>query len=127
VNDAWRWVALDVVLAVHDRQIAEHGGLDGMRDAGLLESALARPQQRLAYDGGDAADLAACYLWAILRHHPFADGNKRTGWVVARIFLLDNDRHMHFMPVDAIRIVERAAAGSIDEGTLAQWFRERIA
>jgi death on curing protein len=126
VSESWRWVALDVVLAIHDRQIAEHGGLDGIRDENALLSALARPQQREAYGRGDAADFAAAYAWGILRNHPFADGNKRTAWVIARLFLLDNDRHLSFDQRDAIRLMESAASGALTEDAVALWLRERI-
>jgi death-on-curing protein len=77
----WRWVAKDVVLAIHDRQIAEHGGTSGIRDVGLVDSALARPQNLDAYGQPDVADLAAAYAYGIAKNHGFADGNKRTAWV----------------------------------------------
>lgn len=77
----WRWVAKDVVLAIHDRQIAEHGGTSGIRDVGLVDSALARPQNLDAYGQPDIADLAAAYAYGIAKNHGFADGNKRTAWV----------------------------------------------
>lgn len=126
MSGLWRWLALDVVLAIHDRQIAEHGGLDGIRDENALLSALARPQERESYGEGDAADFAASYTWGILRNHPFADGNKRTAWVIARVFLLDNDLNLRFDPSDAVKLMETAASGALDETSLAQWFRERI-
>ena len=81
----WTWVAPDVVLAIHDRQIAEHGGGVGLRDAGLLSSALARPENLAAYGDPDAFDLAAAYAFGIAKNHPFVDGNKRTAWVVALV------------------------------------------
>ncbi len=77
----WRWVAKDVVLAIHDRQIAEHGGTSGIRDVGIVDSALARPQNLDAYGQPDIADLAAAYAYGIAKNHGFADGNKRTAWV----------------------------------------------
>jgi death-on-curing protein len=77
----WRWVAKDVVLAIHDRQIAEHGGTPGIRDVGIVDSALARPQNLDAYGQPDIADLAAAYAYGIAKNHGFADGNKRTAWV----------------------------------------------
>ena len=122
----WRWVEANVALAIHDRQLAEHGGLDGVRDRGAVESALARPQNLAAYGEPDAADLAAAYAFGIARNHDFADGNKRTAWVVARLFLADNDRTLRFDPIDAIRTMEGVAAGTIDEAQLARWFRDRI-
>lgn len=123
---AWRWVAADVVFAIHDRQLAEHGGLDGVRDRGAVESALARPQNLAAYGKPDAADLAAAYAYGLARNHGFADGNKRTAWVVARLFLADNGLRLAFNPVDAIRTVEGVAAGTVDEAQLALWFRARL-
>ena len=122
----WRWVGAEVAFAIHDRQLAEHGGLDGVRDRGAVESALARPQNLTAYGAPDAADLAAAYAYGLARNHGFADGNKRTAWVVARLFIADNDYTLRFDPLDAIRTMEGVAAGAIDEAQLAQWFRDRI-
>ncbi len=123
----WRWIKEDVVYAVHDRQLAEHGGLDGVRDQGALESALARPQNLAAYGEPDAAALAASYAFGFARNHGFADGNKRTAWILARVFLADNGSRLRFDPVDAIKTIEALAAGALDEAQLADWFRERIA
>jgi death-on-curing protein len=81
VNEPWRWVAAEVLLAVHEEQLAEHGGAAGVRDLGLLESALARPQNQVAYGNPDAADLAAAYGVGLAKNHPFIDGNKRTAFV----------------------------------------------
>ena len=122
----WRWVASDVVYAIHDRQIAEHGGLQGVRDPGAVESALSRPLNQAAYGEPDAADLAAAYDFGLARNHGFADGNKRTAWVIARLFLADNGHGLAFEKPDAIRTVERLAAGEVSEEQLAQWFRERL-
>ncbi|HEX2888010.1 type II toxin-antitoxin system death-on-curing family toxin [Vineibacter terrae] len=123
---AWRWVAADVVFAIHDRQLAEHGGPDGVRDRGAIESALAQPQNLAACGKPDAADLAAAYAYGLARNHGFADGNKRTAWVVARLFLADNGLRLAFDPIDAIRTVEGVAAGTVDEAQLALWFRARL-
>src|ERR1700742_4547439 len=92
----WRWVRADVVAAVHDRQIAEHGGPEGVRDPGTVASALARPQNFAAYGTPDAADLAAAYAFGLVRNHGFADGNKRTAWIVARLFLANHDCRLRF-------------------------------
>ncbi|HEY3536714.1 MAG TPA: type II toxin-antitoxin system death-on-curing family toxin [Trinickia sp.] len=124
---AWRWVRADLTYAVHDRQLAEHGGLDGVRDKGAVESALTRPQNLDVYARADAAALAAAYAYGLARNHGFADGNKRTAWVVARIFLADNGYRLKFDPTDAVRTMEMVAAGAIDEVALAEWFRQRIA
>jgi death-on-curing protein len=84
------WLDAKVALAVHDRQLAEHGGGQGVRDAALLESALARPRNRWGYGEDDRCALAAAYAFGIARNHPFVDGNKRTAWVFARLFLALN-------------------------------------
>jgi len=123
---AWRWVRADVVYAVHDAQLAEHGGPPGVRDEGALESALARPRNQAAYGKPDAAALAAAYAYGLVRNHPFADGNKRTGWVVARVFLADNGYRLQFDPADAVRTVEALAGGKLSEAKLAEWFRHRV-
>lgn len=123
---AWRWVGADLVYALHDRQLAEHGGPDGVRDPGAVESALARPLNLAAYGTPDAADLAAAYAYGLARNHGFVDGNKRTAWVVARLFLADNGYRLGFDPVDAVKMVEALAAGSLSESQLAAWFRDRL-
>ena len=122
----WRWVPLNVVLAIHDRQIAEHGGLGGVRDLGLVESALARPENLDAYGNPDAADLAAAYLFGLANNHGFADGNKRTAWVAARLFLMDNGLRLSFDRLDAIAMVENVAGGGLVEAELAEWLRARL-
>jgi death-on-curing protein len=122
----WRWVRADLTYAVHDRQLAEHGGLDGVRDKGAVESALARPQNLDAYADADAAALAAAYAYGLARNHGFADGNKRTAWVIARIFLADNGYRLQFDPLDAVKTMETVAAGELEEVELAEWFRQRI-
>ncbi len=120
----WRWIDTEIAHAIHDRQIAEHGGGSGVREAGLLDSALARPRNLAACGTPDAADLAAAYAFGVARNHPFVDGNKRTAWVLARIFLADNGHRLRATAVDAIRTMEALAAGKIDEAALAAWFRE---
>ena len=122
----WVWVAPDVVRAIHDRQLAEHGGGDGVRDPGLLASALARPENSAAYGTPDVADLAAAYAFGIAKNHPFVDGNKRTAWVVARLFHHLNGARLIFSPQDAILAVEGLAAGGLAEPALAAWFRTRL-
>jgi death-on-curing protein len=123
----WRWVSRDVLLAVHDRQLAEHGGREGLRDAGAVESALARPLNAAAYGDPDAADLAAVYLFGLAKSQGFADGNKRTAWVVARLFLADNGHRLGFEKLEAVKIVEAVAGGNCSEVELAAWFRARFA
>lgn len=123
----WRWVSQEVVLAVHSRQIAEHGGADGIRDLGLVESALARPINLTSFGDPDAASLAAAYAHGLVSNHGFVDGNKRVAWVTARLFLVANGRKLAFDPFDAIRIMESAAAGQVSEEEVASWFRVRLA
>jgi len=122
----WRWIAPEVVYAIHDRQLSEHSGGQGLRDPGALESALARPMNLAAYGEPDAAALAAAYAFGIVRNHAFVDGNKRTGWVVARLFLADNGRRLRFDKAEAVRLVESLAAGAVTEEALAAWFRKRL-
>jgi death-on-curing protein len=126
MTDGWVWVVPDVVQAIHDRQLAEHGGGDGLRDAGLLSSALARAENAAAYGTPDAADLAAAYAFGIAKNHPFVDGNKRTAWAVARLFLRLNNCRLEFVAAEAIAAVEALAAGSLDEAELAAWYRTRM-
>ncbi len=123
----WRWVSSEVVLAIHGRQIAEHGGVDGIRDLGLLESALGRPVNLVSYGDPDAASLAAAYAHGLVSNHGFVDGNKRVGWVTARLFLLANGWSLDFDPFDAIPIMEAASAGQVSEEEVANWFRLRLA
>jgi len=122
----WRWVAPRVVFAIHDRQLAEHGGLEGVRDAGLIAEALSRPAHLAAYGAPDAADLAAAYGFGLIRNHGFLDGNKRIAWTVARLFLADNGYRLAFDKLEAVRMVEALAAGKLGEAELAGWFRQRL-
>lgn len=123
---AWRWIRADVLFAIHDRQIAEHGGLDGIRDSGAVESALARPINLASYGEPDGAALAAAYAFGLARGHGFSDGNKRTAWIAARLFLADNDFQLAFDPAEAVKTVEAVAAGTMAESELAKWLRQRI-
>ncbi len=123
---AWRWVAPEVVHAIHDRQLSDHGGLEGLRDLGAVESALARPQNLAAYGNPDAADLAAAYAFGLAMNHGFEDGNKRVAWVVARLFLADNGCRLTFDKIDAICTTWALAAGELSEQALAGWFRARL-
>lgn len=122
----WRWIDPAVINAVHDRQLAEHGGSEGIRDAGGIESALARPIDLANYGTPDAADLAASYAYGFAKNHGFVDGNKRTAWIAARLFLADNGYRLSFDPLDAIRIMEDVAGGSVTEAELAGWFRNQL-
>ncbi len=117
------WLDAQVALAIHDRQLAEHGGGTGVRDKGLLESALGRPVNRWVYGENDFAVLAAAYAFCMARNHPFIDGNKRTAWVLARMFLALNGQALVFAREDAIRTVLALAGGELSEDELADWFR----
>ena len=121
-----RWVGETIVLAVHDRQLAEHGGPSGVRDAGALASALARPINRWGYGEHDPCSLAAAYAFGIARNHAFADGNKRTAWIAARLFLRLNGVELAFTEHDAIATVLALAAGELSEDELADWFRTHL-
>ena len=120
----WRWVAAEAVYAIHDEQLAEHGGLSGLRDEGLLLSALARPQQLQAYGAPEAADLAASCAVGIARNHPFVDGNKRTALIVsAGLFLPLNGYQVVADNRALIRMMLAVADGSMSKEELALWFR----
>lgn len=122
----WVWIEASVASAIHDRQIAEHSSPAGTRDQGALESALARPKNLAAYGEPDVAQLAAAYANGIAQNHPFVDGNKRTAWVIARLFLMANGVKFNFDKSDAIRTMLKLAAGEISEDELAEWFRARV-
>ena len=120
------WVDLDVVLAIHEEQLAEHGGADGVRDMGLLQSALARPQNLVAYGSPDLADLAAAYAGGIARNHPFVDGNKRTAWVVAEVFIELNSVELVADDAGSYETMLALAEGRIDETGFAAWMRPQL-
>jgi death-on-curing protein len=123
---AWRWIKETSVLAIYEEQIAEHGGLGGIRDLPLLQSALARPQNRAAYENPDLADLAASCAIGIARNHAFLDGNKRTAWVVAETFLLKNGYELVASDRDGVTTMLAVADGTMTEPELAIWFRTYI-
>ena len=103
----WVWLDVEVAVAIHGRALVLHGGGSGIRDEGLLHSALARPQQISAYgDETDVVRLAAAYTAGVVQNHPFVDGNKRTAWVLARLFLGPNTVAIGFAPEDAVRMVQ---------------------
>lgn len=114
------------VIAAHDEQIRVHGGGLGIRDEGLLESALARAQNLVGYGNPDAADLAAAYAFGMARNHPFIDGNKRTALVVTETFLVDNGFRILVDDPELTVLFEDLAAGEIGEAELARWFRDHI-
>lgn len=122
----WLWVAVEVAVAVHAEQLAEHGGGEGVRDARLLESAMARAQNLAAYGEPDAAALAAAYAFGIARDHPFVDGNKRTAAVVSETFLILNGSSLEATDAELVVAIVALAAGELGEAEMADWFRERL-
>ncbi len=119
----WIWVAPAVAEAAHLEQLAEHGGGQGVRDARLLDGAMARAQNLAAYGEPDAAALAAAYAFGIARNHPFVDGNKRTAAVVAETFLVLNGYALNATDAELVVAVLALAAGELSEEELADWFR----
>jgi death-on-curing protein len=119
----WRWISERVVLAIHDEQLAEHGGGAGVRDMGLLQSALARPQHLARYGNPDLAALAASYASGIAKNHPFVDGNKRTSFIVANVFLLDHGYDIATDDAEIVAAVIALASGQRDEAGFAEWIR----
>jgi death-on-curing protein len=115
------WLNINHVLAFHSKQIHEHGGSHGIRDKGLLESALARPQQLFNYAKPSIFELAACYAYAITKNHPFVDGNKRTGIVTAGVFLQINGFFLETSEPEVVNKVTALADGSIDEREFSEW------
>src|SRR4051794_2077613 len=122
----WQWVAVDVAMAAHAEQLAEHGGGEGVRDERLLDSAMARPQNLAAYGDPDAAALAAAYAYGIARNHPFVDGNKRTAAVVSETFLILNGCPFNATPAEVTVAFLALAAGELSEDEMADWFRQRL-
>lgn len=119
----WVWIEESVVWAVHEAQLAEHGGGAGVRDAGLLKSALARPQNLAAYGEPDGADLAAAYGFGVACNHPFIDGNKRTAFVCIELFLALNGFTLTASDADCVATMLALAAGDLAESELAAWIR----
>ncbi len=121
------WLNEESLLLLHAESLAEHGGLEGVRDIGLLRSAMARPQNILAYGGEtDIAALAAAYGVGIARNHPFADGNKRAAFIATAVFLLLNGLELIADQADATVVMLAVAAGEMDEAAFADWIRENI-
>ena len=118
------WIDAAVVHAIHEEQLAEHGGSAGLRDEGLLESALARPQHLASYGEPDVAACAAAYGYGLSRNHPFIDGNKRTAFVAVELFLFLNAYLLEATDADCVLTMLRVAEGSISEEDFAAWIRE---
>jgi len=118
-----RWIGEATILAIHDAPLAEHGGRPGLRDAGLLRSALTRPINRVAYTAADAFDRAASYAFGMARNHPFVDGNKRTAHVAAEWFLLKHGLELAAGDEDAVRSMLSLADDTVSEVEFAAWLR----
>lgn len=123
---SYRWVARRVVDVAHAQSLSRWGGMPGVRDEGAILSALARPENLAAYGKPNLADLAAAYLHGLAKAHGFLDGNKRTAWLVARLFVEHNGQSLRFDHADAVLMVVRVADGSLSEHGCATWFRERM-
>ena len=122
------WLSIEGVLIAHDLSLEEHGGPAGVRDIGLLESALDRPRDRHAYEGvDDTCELAATYAVAIAKNHPFIDGNKRTAFLACFMFLQINGLLLQASEPDATAVMMSVAAGDTDVGDLAAWLRANTA
>ena len=121
--NSWHWLEEGVVIAVHGEQIAEHGGSNGLRDRGLLSSALARPQNLAGYGTPTVFDLAAAYAYGIVQNHPFIDGNKRTGFLAAYVFLTLNGWKLIASEASAVEAVLALASGGMSEAEFAVWLK----
>lgn len=118
------WLAVDMIVAIHDEQLAIHGGLAGMRDAALLESALDRPRNKWAYESAELPELAAAYGYGIAKNRPFVDGNKRTSLLAIYTFLGINGVDFIVPEADAAAMIFALAAGEVSEDSLARWIRD---
>lgn len=121
----WRWIERQALLLLHDESLAEHGGAAGLRDEGLLDSALARPLNLAAYGEPDFADLAAAYGSGLAQNHPFADGNKRAAFLSVGLFLYVNGYRLNAAQAEATVTMLALAAGELEEAAFAAWIRSR--
>ena len=126
-NEAWIWIDPAVILAVHEEQLAEHGGAAGVRDVGLLDSALARQRNQALYGQPDVYELAAAYAFGLVRNHPFVDGNKRSAFVAAELFLALHGQRLTASDADCVLEMLKLAASEIDEHVFAAWLRDHVA
>ena len=118
------WLTRQIIIAIHDEQLAIHGGASGLRDEGLLESALDRPRNKWSYENAELPELAAAYAFAITRNHPFVDGNKRTSLLALYTFLGVNGIDFDVPEADAAAMILSLAAGEADEFGLTRWIRD---
>jgi len=124
MSSSWFWLDASVLLAVHDEQLVEHGGIRGVRDNGMFESALGKPQNLAAYGEPDFAELAAAYGLGLAKNHPFLDGNKRTAFVAVELFLRLNGYDLVADDATCVLTMLAVAAGEIDEQNFAGWIRK---
>ena len=124
----YEWLETEAIIILHDEQLAEHGGSEGLRDRGLLESAVARARNLAAYEESpDIAVLAAAYAYGIARNHPFVDGNKRAAWLSAATFLELNGFQIEVGQAEVVVVMEDLAKGELTEQDFAAWLREQLA
>lgn len=127
MTEKYFWIDVKALKLLHEESLSEHGGSRGVRDNGLLESAMMRPQNLALYnDQADIADLAASYAYGLAKNHPFVDGNKRAAFLSVGIFLGINGYRLIATPVDAIQAVLGLAGGEITEEAFAAWIRDHI-
>jgi death-on-curing protein len=124
MSGSWIWLDASVLLAVHDEQLVEHGGISGVRDNGMFESALAKSQNLAAYGEPDFAELAAAYGFGLAKNHPFLDGNKRTAFVAVELFLRLNGYVLEADDATCVLAMLAVAAGEMDEQNFAGWIRK---
>jgi death-on-curing protein len=118
------WLTRQIVIAIHDEQLAIHGGASGLRDEGMLESALDRAKNKWSYENAGLAELAAAYAFAIARNHPFVDGNKRTSLLALYTFLGVNGIEFDVAEAEAAAMILALAAGEVNEAGLTRWIRD---
>jgi death on curing protein len=123
---SWTWIRKETVLAIHDEQLAEHGGESGIRSENLLDSALARPKNKAHYVRPSTATLAAAYAFGLVKNHPFLDGNKRTAAVVSELFLNLHNAELRATDAQVVETIEGVAAGRISEEELNSLFAAHV-
>ena len=124
MSRSWRWIDKTALVLLHDESLAEHGGAAGMRDEGLFESALARPENLAAYENPDIASLAAAYGVGLTKNHPFVDGNKRAAFLAVGLFLALNGYRLCASQIEATKAMFAAAGGEMSEPDFATWLRK---
>lgn len=124
MKSAWVWLDASILLAVHNEQLVEHGGISGVRDNGMFKSALAKPQNLAAYGEPDFAELAASYGFKLAKNHPFLDGNKRTAFVAVELFLRLNGYLLKADDVTCALTMLAVTASDIDEANFSVWLRQ---